>query len=165
MAGIKDDDGYLEAADIVGTANAPTTGDIVRYVKLDLGATGASSPVAGSLPITTGLADTVSAAGSVTAPTLGLAVATIAAPGAGVYKVVVTTFQTGTVDTTKPANCELRHGATVVQASGLLTTPVAATATFERVTVLAGEAITVNATAAGAAGSVFNAQLHATKVG
>jgi hypothetical protein len=39
------------AADIVGTANAPATSDRIQYVKLDLGAAGASSPAVTTVPI------------------------------------------------------------------------------------------------------------------
>jgi hypothetical protein len=39
------------AADVVGTGTAPGTGDLVPYVKLDLGATGDSAPVEGTLPV------------------------------------------------------------------------------------------------------------------
>ena len=38
--------GLNVAGDIVGTASAPTTGDRIQYVKLDLGATGSSFPIA-----------------------------------------------------------------------------------------------------------------------
>lgn len=39
------------AADQVGTANAPATGDRIQYVKLDLGAAGLSSPVVTRVPV------------------------------------------------------------------------------------------------------------------
>lgn len=39
------------AADQVGTATAPTTGDRIQYVKLDCAAAGASAPVTGTNPL------------------------------------------------------------------------------------------------------------------
>jgi hypothetical protein len=39
------------AADQVGTANAPASGDRIQYMKLDVGGSGLSVPVVGSLPI------------------------------------------------------------------------------------------------------------------
>lgn len=42
------------AADQVGTATAPATGDRIQYVKLDAGAAGASAPVSSAAPLPVG---------------------------------------------------------------------------------------------------------------
>lgn len=88
--------------------------------------------------------------------------ATIAAPGAGVYAVEVTTIQAGTVDPLNLADMELRHGGTVV--GKVPSTAVATDSTFTRVTVAAAESLTINATAQPAAAAVFVAALRVTRV-
>lgn len=113
-----------------------------------------------SLP---GITDTVSAAGQATQPAAGAAVATLAAPGAGIYRVDVTGLQAGTVDTANLADLELRHGTTVV--GKVPSAAVGLPVTFSRVTVLAGEALTVNATAQPAAAAIMVAALIATRIG
>lgn len=110
-----------------------------------------------------GIADSLSAAGQATQPAAGAAIATIAAPGAGTYRVDVTCLQAGTVDSANLADLELRHGATVV--GKVPSAAVGLPVTFPRVVVLAGEAISVNATAQPAAASVMVAALVATRIG
>lgn len=108
-----------------------------------------------------GIGETQPAAGSAAAPAAGAAIASLAAPGAGVYDVEVTSYQRGTFDNAD-ANMELRHGTTVV--GKVLSTNVVATQRFRRVSVGAGETISVNATNAGGAGSQYVAALRATRV-
>jgi hypothetical protein len=111
-----------------------------------------------------GMSDSQPAAGTVPTPALGAVICTLAAPGAGTYNIQVTTFVSGAQGT--PVNMELRHGATSLGASTLqsvLNNPVSVT--FLRVTIAAGEAITVNATAADAAvGVVYIASIVVTRV-
>lgn len=114
--------------------------------------------------VATGLADTASAAGSSTAPAAGAAIATIAAPGAGVYRVVVKLRMSATAETAA-TNAELRHGATVVGKVGITSDQTLQTVEYERVTVAAAEAITVNATANATAGAVYNVVVTAVRVG
>lgn len=109
-----------------------------------------------------GIGESVSADGAVTAPALGAAIASIPAPGAGIYDVQVVTFEQGTVDATQ-TNMELRHGATVE--GKVLSASLMAPQEFGHVTVGAGEAITINATAAGGAGAIYVASIVATRVG
>lgn len=49
--------GKIIASDLIGTGTAPTTGQDVGYVKVDIGNTGASSPVTQSNPFPTVIAD------------------------------------------------------------------------------------------------------------
>jgi hypothetical protein len=114
-------------------------------------------------PVIEGVADSVVAQGSSTAPTAGTAIATIAAPGAGIYRVVVQLRLSGTAETAT-ANVELRHGATVVGKCGFTVLTDLQSIVFERVTVAAAEAITVNATANAVASSVYNARVIATQL-
>jgi len=111
------------------------------------------------------LGDTFQTSGSVTAPTIGQAIATIAAPGAGVYRVQARLVMSGTAETAV-LNAELRHGANVGGKVGFTALAAVQQITeFERVTVLGGEAITVNATAGAAAGSVYTVILTAVRIG
>lgn len=114
--------------------------------------------------VTGNTGDSKMAAGTALNPGAGTAVATIAAPGAGVYEVQIVTFCITAAGTTN--NMELRHGATTVTASALsnvLNLPVQVT--VNRLTVGAGEAVSVNATAADAGGgSRYVAAIIATRV-
>ena len=57
------------AADKVGTASAPAVGDEIQYVKLDIGAAGASSPVTSANPMPASLAaETTKVIGTVNLP-------------------------------------------------------------------------------------------------
>lgn len=109
-----------------------------------------------------GIGETVSAAGAVAAPGIGAAIASIPAPGAGIYDVAIVSFEQGTVDATQ-GNMQLQHGATVE--GKVLSTSLMVPSEFGHVTVAAGEAITVNAVAAGGAGSIYVAEIVATRVG
>jgi hypothetical protein len=116
-------------------------------------------------PVVIGLADSVMGAGTLATPGLGAAIATIPAPGAGIYEIKVTTFVAGPTQGTQ-VNMELRHGAVTVRANGLqsiLNQPVSVTC--NRITVAAAETITVNATAADVtAGVIYVASITATLV-
>lgn len=108
-----------------------------------------------------GIGESLSAAGAVAAPGAGAVIASIAAPGAGVYDVAVVSFEQGTVDATQ-TNMQLQHGAVVE--GKVLSASIAAPQEFGHVTISNGEAITVNAVLAGGAGSIYVAQIVATRV-
>ncbi len=99
--------------------------------------------------------------GTATAPALGGAVVTITAPGAGKYQIAVRTGFGATVAAGDSNNMELRVGGTVI--SRVITPAVAnsapAEAVFPRVDVPAATNVSVNATAAGTAGAIYNANL------
>jgi hypothetical protein len=111
------------------------------------------------------MADSLINTGTATAPAAGAAIATIAAPGAGTYYIQVFVAFGGTADVFN--NMQLQHGAVVVgtlytqgaTANGFPTRHV-----FNRITIAAAEAITVNAIAAGAVGSVYQATIIATRI-
>lgn len=108
----------------------------------------------------------VGAAGTVTAPAAGAAIATIPAGSlpAGTYEVEATVGYGGTPGGVN--GFDLRAGATIISglASLAVANHLAPRVGFRRVTVDGATAITVNAVAAGATGSVFIAQLSATRV-
>lgn len=112
-----------------------------------------------------GIGDTVRAAGAVAGPAAAAAIATIAAPGAGVYAVEVVTFfgGAGTPTVAETSNMELRHGATT---AGRLLTTSGTPIRLEnrRLTIAAGEAISVNAVAVATAGVNYFAAISATRV-
>lgn len=111
-----------------------------------------------------GSADTLAAAGSAVAPASGAAIASIAAPPAGTYEVRTRAGYGSTADVID--GMELRKGATKI--SNLYVAAAAnlipAEGTFPRVTVDGTQAISINASQAGAAGSVYNAKVVATKL-
>lgn len=106
-----------------------------------------------------GIKDTVGAAGFAAAPAAGAAIATIAAPGAGIYRVELDTWQAGTPDALF-TNMELRCGARVI--TKLASAALVAATNVGRLTVATGEAITVNATAIGT--GTYIATIQATQV-
>jgi len=113
--------------------------------------------------VTGNTGDSTMAAGTVLNPGAGAAIATIAAPGAGIYEVQLVTFCTGAAGTTN--NMELRHGATTVKPSALSNVQgIPVQVTVQRLTVGAGEAISVNATAGDAGGATYVASIIATRV-
>lgn len=147
----------------VGTlATSPSFVDIVDEATRELGRVGPTAGVA--FPTLVGIGESVSGAGVVTAPGANVAIATIAAGslGAGVYRVEVSTHQEGTVDVTTRANMRLRHGGTGM--GSLLSTATRVTRTFERVSVLAAENLVVESVVAAAAGSVYAAEIVATRI-
>lgn len=101
--------------------------------------------------------------GQVTSPAAGGPIAVLAAPGAGVWQIYVTTYKAGT-DDLKYVNASLRIGGIVkaVLVTGILRP---STHFFPFADVNAGETITINAEAAGGAGSIYVASLVAHKVG
>ena len=107
-----------------------------------------------------GAADTLLAAGATAAaPAAGTVVCSIAAPGAGRYKVRATGYQRGTIDVAHYANLQVRHGATVV--GPILSTDLPTPAEDLIVDALAAENIDVQVIALGGAGSVFVATIAA----
>ncbi len=108
---------------------------------------------------------TLPAYGTQVAPTIGAAIATLAAPGAGNYKLTVIPSYGSTADVID--NMELKVGATVISTLKVQAAANGAPIThvFDRVAVAAGDAITVNAVAAGAVSSVYSVLILATPVG
>lgn len=106
---------------------------------------------------------TVQANGSAVAPAANAAIATLAAPASGRYNVVVQFIYGPTAD--GPANVQLKAGATVV---AVLPNPATNLALFTSPTysvVLDGvTALTVNAIAAGGAGSQYFASIVAERI-
>lgn len=107
-----------------------------------------------------GIADTLQAVGSLNAPAAGAAIATLLALPAGVYSLQVITLAVG--DAAQPANLQLQRGGAPV--GGLLSPSTPTPVTRERITVGAGQALTVNTLAAAAAGSVYAAFIAATRI-
>lgn len=118
-----------------------------------------------STGISVGIRETVADVATVTAPAIGAAIVTIASGNltAGVYRVIVICGYGGTADVIN--NMELRKGATVI--SDLYVQAVVnsnVTIPFERVDLDGSTALSVNATAAGAVSTVYNAMIIATKI-
>ena len=109
-----------------------------------------------------GIANTAHAAGKVTTPAAGASICTLAAPGAGIYEVIVITWVS--VNGTDVANVELRR------AGAALFSPIQANngamerQVFRRVTLAAGENLSVNAIIAGQAGTIYYTQIDATRI-
>lgn len=130
--------------------------------------TDAEQPTAFGGPSSGAGVQSESAAGQVTAPALGAAVATLAAPGAGTYTIQVQASFIGGAPTAAAdsLNLELKVGANVI---GVLppipitATGSAAAAQFNAVAVPAATAVTVNAIAAGTAGVIYAASIIATQ--
>lgn len=110
------------------------------------------------------IADSLGAGAAAAAPTAGVAVATIAAPPAGIYRLSVIVQNTGTAETTAAGltNMGLYAGATLKAALPTTGSPVRQE--FERVTLDGATAVTVKATAAAAAGSMYVASIIATRL-
>lgn len=114
--------------------------------------------------------DSVGSGGTAAAPGAGGVVVTVAAPPTGYYRVEVWTGLAGTLAAADLTNMELRAGATVISrlanTAALNTTnanPALGPYTFYR-NLNGATALTVNATAASTASSVYSAQIVATKV-
>jgi hypothetical protein len=102
--------GVVIAADQVGTASAPATGQLIQYVKVDVGAAGSSSPVTAAAPlpaqITNGTAvnptgpgnDLITSSGgkSTVSVASGSGNTVIKASASRLCRVLVTTVGTGT---------------------------------------------------------------------
>ena len=116
-----------------------------------------------SLPVVEGVADSLAASGvTAAAPASGTSVASIAAPPAGVYKISVRSFESGTPDSNF-MNMNLRKGTTFISAipsrSGGDTVEVA------RVTLDGSSTVNVvTGASAGGAGAVYGAAIIATRV-
>jgi hypothetical protein len=114
--------------------------------------------------------DSVGAGATAAAPGAGGVVATVAAPPTGYYRIEVWTGYAGTTAAAELTNMELRAGATVISrlanTASLNTTnanPAVGPYTFYR-NLNGATALTVNATAAATAASVYSAQIVATKL-
>lgn len=110
-----------------------------------------------------GIADTLAASGATTAaPAAGTTIATLAAPPAGVYAVIVTTNESGTVDT-NGKNAQLKKGSSVVV--DLFTAATPSRVDLTSVTLDGSTAlVVVTGAAIGGAGSIYNATIAATRV-
>lgn len=117
-----------------------------------------------AIPVVSGIGDTLQNAGSAVAPAANGVIVSLAIPGAGVYDVTVLAGYGGTADVVN--NMKFENNAVVV--GPLYVTPVInglpSTTRFQRVTVTGAINLTVNAVAAGGAGSVFIASISATRV-
>jgi hypothetical protein len=108
--------------------------------------------------------DSLIASGSTAAaPAANTAVATLAAPGKGTYRITVVTVAGGAAPVNN-TNLELRHGSTVVGRMASLN-GVALTRTFPAVSIAAGEAVTVNINTNESASVIQTAEILATMVG
>lgn len=110
---------------------------------------------------TEGIADSLHAGGKVTAPTLGQAIATLAAPPAGTYEVQVNAWVSASA-AADASNVELRRAG-----SALYTPLIVATQSSPRtyrITLNGAQNLTVNAIAAGTASVVYTAEIVATRV-
>lgn len=123
------------------------------------------SGTAPQLTVQEGIAESLHAAGTVTAPGAGAAIATLAAPPAGTYEVIVHAgygSNAGAVN-----NMELQRQA-VAFATPLFVADTAGVAAPVRnkfrITLSGAQNLTVNAIAAGAAGDVYIASITAMRV-
>lgn len=132
-----------------GTANIEIRGNVVALMESDLPHYAASE----------------GDAGTVTAPGAGAAIVTIAAASLprGTYRVLVSVGYGGTADVIN--NMELRKGTTVISDLYVIATVNGSPVQQEFIVELDGaQALSVNAIAAGALGTVFNAMLVATRI-
>lgn len=143
--------------DLTGTVNVEYSSDPREPYP------GAANPTSvTSLPSGSGL----TAYGRSVAPGAGVAVATIAAPGAGFYDIEVETSFGLTVAAGDEDNMQLQIAAGVV--NKLIAPPIANqqpnSYRVRRVAVLAGQAITVNAVGAATAGAIYKAMISIVQV-
>lgn len=111
--------------------------------------------------VSEGLADTLAAAGNVTAPGAGAAIATLAAPPAGAYEIRVSLERGGAASVAADiGNFAIKKGATTLVAAA----QAGADIVLERVTLDGASAVTVNAVGAATAGVVYSASIRATRV-
>lgn len=109
-----------------------------------------------------GIADTLPASGvTANSPAAGTAIATVAAPGAGVYRVRVVALANGAP--VNQNNVELRAGARVL-GRVLALNGAQSPAVFDRVTLAAGEAVSLNVNTAEPGVFGYAGQLHVTKL-
>jgi hypothetical protein len=106
-------------------------------------------------------ADTLSIGGNAVAPGVGVAVATLAAPPAGVYEVRVSAQTGAGTLAADNGNMQLKKGAAAVVAA----LPTGGQEQIvDRVTLDGATALTVNAVAAATAGVPYTARISATRV-
>jgi hypothetical protein len=109
----------------------------------------------------------MSAYGAVVAPAAGVAIATIADPGEGIYEVTVAAYYpVGAVAAAEDSNLELRSGATVVGRIPMVRAlNVVSTHKFQFVNVTSStNDLTVNATGAATGGVAYNVHLYAQRL-
>lgn len=112
-------------------------------------------------------AATVQASGALTAPTAGMAVATVTIPTAGLWEVTAFYFLSGTVAAGDANNLQLKQN-TTVRLTPLPLPAVANTLPPQLTVVLncaAADTVTLNAIANGTASAVYNTVLVARQVG
>lgn len=110
------------------------------------------------------LTDSLVASGTATAPGAGTAIATLAAPPAGLYSVAVLVSVGTAAAAAENSNMQLKVGAT---AFGAVPIPgvAGATAGMTYILSLSGvDAITINAVGAGTAAVVYGATISATRI-
>lgn len=106
-------------------------------------------------------ADTLSTGATVIAPGVGVAVATLAAPAAGVYEVRVSAQTGAGAVAADNGNMQLKKGAAALVAA----LPTGGQEQMvDRVTLDGATALTVNAIAAATAGVPYTARISATRV-
>jgi hypothetical protein len=121
---------------------------------------------------TPAIADSVLGAGATTAaPGVGAALATVATPAAGVYRVTGSAMVIGTPTAADGPNVAVRRGATVIAvlvaglagAAGTIAVP--APFTVERVTLDGATNVSLNAIAAGTVGTTYIVAMNLIRVG
>lgn len=117
-----------------------------------------------------GIGDSLLATGVAAAPGAGAAIVTLAAPPAGVYRVIVTSFCGGTIALLEATNLQLKKGATVIgtvlpgMGGAVGTSWNPGLIEFPRVTLDGVSALTVNAIGAATVLSSYLAAISATRV-
>jgi hypothetical protein len=106
-------------------------------------------------------ADSLSIGGNVTAPAAGAAIATLAAPPAGVYEVRVAAAVGAGAVAADNGNVQLKKGA-AVHTANLPTTGTEQV--IDRVTLDGATAVTLNAVGVGTAAVVYTGRITATRV-
>jgi hypothetical protein len=125
----------------------------------------ASGPLT-STPVA--LDDTISTAQSISAPVAGAVVASLTGITAGLYRVVVTSYQTGTPDALA-GNMRLSAGSPATIVGSLPSTPTPVQTVFERVRVIPNatavlQLLMVTAISNAGAGAFYFASLAATRI-
>lgn len=111
----------------------------------------------GTSPNLAGIQDSLMADGRVLAPGAGGAIATLAAPPAGIYEVEVNAVAGAGAVAADNGNIELRFGATII---GSVNGPI----TGIRRTLDGATAISLNATGAATAGVEYSGSIVATRI-
>lgn len=107
--------------------------------------------------------NSVGVVGTVTAPGANAAITTLSAPVAGLYQIDTVAGYGANPETVTDFNMNLRAGATAISQLLVFGANSSRSATFYR-RLDGSTALTINAIAAGSAGSVYVAQIIATKI-